>query len=68
MHPDEITLQRLTGWRVKLAQENATPLALVGISQGANSGALVVCVPENGPPDRQIATILRAVADRLDRR
>lgn len=62
MPPDQITSERLAGWQKKLALENATPLALVGIGHGTSSGRVVLCITENGPSNRDIADMLRAVA------
>lgn len=67
MTPDEITAERFAGWRKKLALDNATPLALVAIGHGITRGKVVLCIPENGPSDRDIADMLRAVANKLAR-
>lgn len=68
MTPEQITAERLAGWQKKLAADNATPLALVGITQAPNAGRVVVCIPENGPSNAQIARLLRAVAVQLAQR
>lgn len=65
MTPQEITDERLERWKRKLALDNATPIALVGIGQGDKSGKVVLCIPENGPSDAEIAQLLRAVAAKL---
>lgn len=61
----KITAARLAGWQKKLALSNATPLVLVGIGQEHKSGEIVVCVPDNGPRDTEIAQLLQGVAQKL---
>lgn len=65
MNVQQITDERLAGWKKKLAEENATPVVLIGIGQGHNSGAVVACIPENGLRDNEIAKLLRSVANQI---
>lgn len=65
MDTRDIIRVRLASWSLKLAGQNATPLALVGIGQGANSGAIVLCIPEDGVSVAEVAQILRGVANQL---
>lgn len=65
MNAQQITADRLAGWAKKLALQNATPFALVGIGHGQHSGAIVLCILENGPSDAEIAQLLRGVANQL---
>jgi hypothetical protein len=67
MNSLEITHERLEGWKLKLAQQDATPLALVGIGHGRHRGNIVLCIPENGPSDKDIADTLRGIANKLSR-
>lgn len=50
MDTEAITHQRLEGWKTKLAQSTATPIALLAVGQDAHKGELVICVCENGLP------------------
>lgn len=68
MNTKQITAERLAAWERKLVEQNATPIALVGIGQGPNSGAIVVCIPETGISDAEIAQLLRGVANQLSAR
>jgi hypothetical protein len=68
MKSDEITAQRLAGWAKKLAEDNATPLVLVGIGHEHARGKVVLCIPENGPSEKEIAQLLRNLARGLDAR
>ncbi len=65
MNTQQITVARLAGWQKKLSAQNATPLALVGIGHEHTSGKVVLCIPENGPSDAEIARILRWAANQL---
>lgn len=65
MNPQQITTERLRGWQKRLSDQNATPLALVGVGHGQNHGQLILCIPENGPSDAEIAGMLRSVANQL---
>lgn len=65
MTTDDITKERLHGWRKKLAQGNATPLALLAIGHGPNQGQTVLCIPENGPSEAEIGRMLVMVGNQL---
>jgi len=62
----DITRERLRSWSKELDAENATPIALVGIGHGAQSGKVVFCVPENGISDAEVALLLHRVASQLE--
>jgi hypothetical protein len=64
---DEITAERMAGWRKKLAEEHATPALLLGIGHDRNSGALVVCTTED-LSKRDLVTLLKGVIRRLEGR
>ena len=69
MTTQQITEDRFRRWKKHLAENNATPLALVGIGQGAFSGKIVLCIPEKhdgiGLDDAEIARILLSVGNQL---
>lgn len=65
MNSLEITRERLASWSIKLAQQDATPLALVGIGHGKHRGEICLCIPEHGPSDKDIADTLRGIANKL---
>ena len=65
MNTFEITAERLEGWKKKLAADNATPLVLIGIGHEHPRGKTILCIPENGPSDREIANLLRGLANKL---
>jgi hypothetical protein len=65
MNTSQITNERLERWKKKLAMNNATPIALIGVGQGPHLGEIVLCIPEDGISDADTATLLRGVADKL---
>jgi heme oxygenase len=65
MNTDDITKERLFGWRKKLAQNNATPVALLAVGHGPNNGQTVVCIPEHGLPEAEIGRMLIMVGNQL---
>lgn len=65
MDAKKITVDRLKGWKKKLAESNATPIALVGVGHEQHRGKLVLCICEDGLTDAEIATMLRGVANQL---
>lgn len=72
MTPEEITDDRLEGWKKKLSANKATPLALIGVGiEGEHKGRVILCIPEItngvGLTDPQIATLLRKTAQDLMR-
>jgi len=44
---DTITAERLALWRKRFADDDATPILLLGVGHNRNSGALVVCTLED---------------------
>lgn len=56
-----ITAERLELWKERLAEGNGTPVCLIGVGHGSNSGTLILCIPE-GMPNEQIATFLSSAA------
>lgn len=65
MTTDDITKERLLGWRKKLSQSNATPIALLGVGHGPNQGQTVVCIPENGLTEAEIGRMMLMVGNQL---
>lgn len=65
MNTQQITFERLAGWAKKFEATDATPLVLIGIGQGRHSGTMVLCRPENGPSDAEMASLLHGVANQL---
>ena len=61
MKPDEITAERLQGWRARLREENATPICLIGIGHQQKRGQLVLCVPEGVDDDLLVGSLLFAL-------
>lgn len=61
-----INRERLKGWGDRLAQENATPILLIGLRPGEASGDVVLCITDEGPTREQIIGLLRHLADRLE--
>ena len=66
MDTQQITTERLEGWKKRLAIQTATPLMLIGIGQEAHAGVVVLCAPENGPSNSELAQMLRGVAKMLE--
>jgi len=49
---DYIAKARLAKWGNQLASQNATPVVLIGIGHGSNSGQVVLCTLEE--PDMPV--------------
>jgi heme oxygenase len=65
MTTDDITKDRLLGWRKKLAQSNATPIALLAVGHGPNNGQTVLCIPEDGLTEAEIGRMMLMVGNQL---
>jgi hypothetical protein len=61
-----INLERLKRWQELLIQEHGTALALVGVGHDHVSGKLMVCSPDNGPSNVELAGMLRFLAEELE--
>lgn len=61
-----INRDRLERWGTWLTNQHATALVLIGVGHDHVSGRLRVCQLEDGPADRELALLLRAVADQLE--
>lgn len=59
MNRNAITKDRLTRWKRRMNQHDATPLFLLGLSK---DNKLVLCAPENYPTDEQLIEFLNAAA------
>lgn len=56
----EITAERLSDWGEDLNKANATPVVLIGVSHGENSGQIVVVTTEDMPEDTIVGFLLFA--------
>ncbi len=63
----KITAERLAAWADLLAQDNATPMLLLGCGHGDHRGTAVVCVTED-MPDADVRAMVRGVLAKLEGR
>jgi hypothetical protein len=62
----EIVIERLSIWGALLVGRESTPLVLVGVGHNQNCGDINVWMCE-GVKGYEIAAILRAAADRIEK-
>ena len=61
---EKITTERLESWAKHLADEHATPLALVAIGHDEKSGQIVICAVED-VADADLAHLLMGAARKI---